>query len=499
MTELPVVVTNTAPLREVRKLLRSLEALRIRSEDPAIAATSVSFTWGRASVDVAFTPPRCFEVNIRSSAPLATTPEGFGWSGAGGRRHARWPTAFAETAAGRIGRVVGDIKPGKRRLQLTLPTTVSVSGESVERWLERRLSPVTLQPPAKLASLELATAAAEPEPSGLPLPRIPLRALGSGPDGSRGTYGAVLGWPTAKRGLHEWCRDVEPITKRARQLLGPPPPSERLTSPLSSSTRLDAAAAAGVRARIADALAADDDPYRSRAGAAVTSSGVVLLGAPAAEALFESEQVPDEWMADIRLPLPIITVLMSAPFRVPPALVRVANSDPAPVGWFGRQVRRLDTSCLLVGFTIFGADDDTLDGHVLWHVHANGDLVSVPALFRRSRIGHIVPKTAAWLSTHRPLRGAAQRRSPRQPQSQHGLRRSLPSVVEIRIQRHSEGRSNRSTSGHGVEAHLRRGHWRRQRIGPHNDWHYELRWIAPTVVGGVLPLDQSGRVYSLPE
>jgi hypothetical protein len=32
--------------------------------------------------------------------------------------------------------------------------------------------------------------------------------------------------------------------------------------------------------------------------------------------------------------------------------------------------------------------------------------------------------------------------------------------------------------------HLRGGHFRRVRVGPRNDWHYDIRWIAPTLVCG---------------
>lgn len=31
-------------------------------------------------------------------------------------------------------------------------------------------------------------------------------------------------------------------------------------------------------------------------------------------------------------------------------------------------------------------------------------------------------------------------------------------------------------------AHMRRGHWRRTRVGPRDEWWYETRWIPPTVV-----------------
>lgn len=483
MTDQPVLVANPAPVRQVGRLLRALEQLRIRSGDPAVAETSVSFTWGQASIDVAFEPPQCFEVDVRSNAPLAATPQRLGWKGAGGRRHARWETAFGETVAARIGRVVGDYQPGRKRfrgkLHLTVPSDVSVRGEPIDRWLEGRSSKIPLKAPVLLGS-------------------EPLRALGSAPDGGAGAYGAAFGWPTTERGLFNWCRAIEPITERGRDLLGLPAPAQHFAGRFSTSSRLDAVAAAGLRARIAEELARDDDPYRSRAGAAVLSSGVVLLGAPAAEALFDSEPVPAEWLEDIRLPLPIITVLMSAPFRIPSTVIRVANDDPDAFGWFSAQASALDASALLLGFTVFSDKNDRVDGHVLWHLQLGADLEAVPALFRRSRIGHVVPKTAAWLSTHRPLRTAARRVVPRPGHASLPAQRPPPPVVEVRIEAHTRSRNARPGSGRAREAHLRRGHWRRQRVGPRHTWYYELRWIAPTVVGGSLPADRKGRVYTLP-
>jgi hypothetical protein len=35
--------------------------------------------------------------------------------------------------------------------------------------------------------------------------------------------------------------------------------------------------------------------------------------------------------------------------------------------------------------------------------------------------------------------------------------------------------------------HLRAGHFRRVRVGPRDDWHYQVRWIAPTLVRGDQP------------
>jgi hypothetical protein len=46
--------------------------------------------------------------------------------------------------------------------------------------------------------------------------------------------------------------------------------------------------------------------------------------------------------------------------------------------------------------------------------------------------------------------------------------------------------------------HLRGGHFRRVRVGPRNDWHYDIRWIAPTLVRGDQPVPDRLVVRRLP-
>jgi hypothetical protein len=48
--------------------------------------------------------------------------------------------------------------------------------------------------------------------------------------------------------------------------------------------------------------------------------------------------------------------------------------------------------------------------------------------------------------------------------------------------------------------HRRRRHWRRQRVGPRDDWRYERRLIAPTIVnpGHQAPVDAPLTIYRLP-
>ncbi|MCX4791973.1 hypothetical protein OG369_39690 [Streptomyces sp. NBC_01221] len=61
--------------------------------------------------------------------------------------------------------------------------------------------------------------------------------------------------------------------------------------------------------------------------------------------------------------------------------------------------------------------------------------------------------------------------------------------------------STASGTGRRVAPHLRRGHWRRARIGPRADWDgtYRNAWIPPTVVNAALGSVNGQRVYRIPE
>lgn len=59
--------------------------------------------------------------------------------------------------------------------------------------------------------------------------------------------------------------------------------------------------------------------------------------------------------------------------------------------------------------------------------------------------------------------------------------------------------SDAGSSGRTVSPHSRRGHFRRVRVGPRTDWHYEARWIPWTLVNASEGDVDFGRVYRLPE
>lgn len=65
----------------------------------------------------------------------------------------------------------------------------------------------------------------------------------------------------------------------------------------------------------------------------------------------------------------------------------------------------------------------------------------------------------------------------------------------------ASARSEDSGTGRRVSPHLRRGHWRRARVGPRADWDgtYRNAWIPPTVVNAALGSVNGQRVYRIPE
>lgn len=70
------------------------------------------------------------------------------------------------------------------------------------------------------------------------------------------------------------------------------------------------------------------------------------------------------------------------------------------------------------------------------------------------------------------------------------------------ISNDEDGEDDSEATGRTVRPHLRRGHWRSVRVGPRDNFRYEPRWIAPTIVGGdhIDPDDRRNEtVYHLPE
>lgn len=71
-------------------------------------------------------------------------------------------------------------------------------------------------------------------------------------------------------------------------------------------------------------------------------------------------------------------------------------------------------------------------------------------------------------------------------------------TLDMRRTQTHETRTGTGTVRGSPRTHLRRGHWRRQRVGHGEQWHYEDRWIPPTVVAPTGPESGQLIVWTLP-
>jgi hypothetical protein len=238
-------------------------------------------------------------------------------------------------------------------------------------------------------------------------------------------------------------------------------------------------------------------------------TAATYLVSPAEIALyFDGEPLRSEIEHDIRLPFRSVAVLFGADFwigrpqlRRLPQWTRQQRSE-LPYARFLSAARTVGAA--LSGVILLAGRDDRPADQVGWVVRVgktNGlARLIVPGSRSRSLLGPILGNLdaaicwAGWDPTDDSppaVRTAHRAMIAKRPAS-----RSLPQGT-IQIRRRQRRRYVDSGVGPAKSSHARRGHWRRQRIGPRDAWHYEYRWIHPTIVGGHLPPDTPGRVYRL--
>lgn len=270
-----------------------------------------------------------------------------------------------------------------------------------------------------------------------------------------------------------------------------------------------------------------------------------FLEGPAAAAFLDAEDPDVELLADMRLPYRYCLVFLAAPFEIAPfspwfdpETIRLFQEHHESLQRDGHRMfdddifERTDTMDTLYryGGRLYGvlltADEhgmlaDTV-GWLLGSCGETGDDWMANVLFGHLSLATMAPLAhrlacaIAWAPWNEitPVDLDELAREKRFGK----LRRVMkaPSAVGVHTINLSSrpGGSPHATQDERrtVRAHLRRGHWRRVRVatrrqgvivgnisGTHDlDWHYEGRWIPPTMVGGAGQLDER-RVYVLPD
>jgi hypothetical protein len=269
-----------------------------------------------------------------------------------------------------------------------------------------------------------------------------------------------------------------------------------------------------------------------------------LLPVHDAVGILDSRPPEPDMLAELRLPFPIVTVYFGADLAFDPAFLRWSEGLDEPARRFPAQVAQAayggapptvamadltngvrTLGGYLSGVTMFADDQGGLADEAVFVVATNPDPTFTDARAKdraRGAIhGRLSRSTLAPLVTHLAL--AVQWGSWHQPPERLGLppdpgsrewrkatntgrfRREerRGALIGVRVldterTRHAGKAAATESPRASPAAHLRRGHWRRVRVGPRADWHYEGRWIPPTLVNPSGAPAAGVPVYRLP-
>jgi hypothetical protein len=476
---------NVEVLRQVQELLRRLEKNQLPADDSETGASAITFSWPPIIVGIVSAEVRAWTATVTPATAVTDDDQVGPWRRVGNSLQATWVDTPAETVAIRIAELVRVPSGAGFRL----PADVTYDGTQLAEWLHQH-TPMRRRFRAPIPGRGDVT----PVPASFTT--RPIEDLG-GPGGAD-RADPWLGHLVSGAAVHRWNREARPVLAAARRVATPLAPTHRLHVDAGDTTkRIAAGDVPALQAALADSLAepAASDVTAARAAELLVVSKLVLVDAAAADAVFDSEPIPTDWIADLHVPYPAITLLWTAPFRIPGSRARSLVTVTADC-WHADVIHRLAAGpgpAAVIGVTLTALEDRLAD-ILLWHVAGPNGMHTIPALRTRGLAGGHIAQLATWLAAHRRQRPARQARPPRRDTTAPARSSPSGSVIELKIEARSAPRPP-ALSGPSVAPHIRRGHWRRQRCGPHDDWWYEYRWIAPTYVGGTGPEDSRTRVY----
>jgi len=252
----------------------------------------------------------------------------------------------------------------------------------------------------------------------------------------------------------------------------------------------------------------------------------------AALGVLASRPPDQQLLQDLRLPFNRVLVVFGSDLELDPSAYRWPSSYPY------QRLRRhtityqvIDRGGYVSGMVLLADHDGRLRDDLLWIIAANPDpTLPPPANLDRIRgvlrgwrsaatLAPLVTNIAAavawgaWQPPTAPLplpddptskqwrkaikRGAFRRREPRgDAVSVHVI--DLARTATRARSPQEPGQATATPGRASPIPHLRGGHFRRVRVGPRDDWRYQVRWIAPTLVRGDQPSTERLVVRRLP-
>ena len=256
-----------------------------------------------------------------------------------------------------------------------------------------------------------------------------------------------------------------------------------------------------------------------------------------------SEPPSPELLGELRLPFPRIAIFFGADLALPPTLTGGEEILKDRIRYHDDQLRQASTEvvahrmppvqihaallglhrkfpvCLVGVLLAAGPDGLGLDDLAMWFTTTDLSKGGVtrrvdPGFLSSARLAVVAHNLAAaiawgpWKTSDRPLELPADSESKafREALRRGQFRRREPSgaaaevwIIDVKPP-HAEPRSEGESTHASPVTHLRRGHTRRQRVGPHDNWRYETRWINPVVVNPQFaPGPGNVTVYRLPD
>jgi len=316
----------------------------------------------------------------------------------------------------------------------------------------------------------------------------------------------LLGMPTTPDELAHWCRTVPIRAINAARSIDAGIGDlayERWDG--TGPARILPPDVRAVRAVLASTSGADG-PWPRTVTALLYDALTYLVSPAEVDLYFESEPLDRHLAGDVRLPWPEVTVLFGADFAFRQRHLRQLACPGSDVPYGPMLARGLTDSFAVFGVILLADQESRVCDEMVWLLrigHCDGvHRVAVPGRRSQAAIGRLLSNLdaavcwAGWDPTDDSPPEA--RRAARALPRVAARRRTSARTIKVQVQKRARY-VGFSGLGPATTPHKRRGHWRRQRVGPRDDWHYEVRWIHPTIVAGHLPPDNPDRIYRLPD